>query len=79
MHITPQARVFLNNFWITKKSKRRACIRKYGFDPILEEKNYWIHGIAEKDHKDVLHKIIRNKNKFSLPLARLWAIEECKS
>jgi hypothetical protein len=78
MYITSQARVYLNNFWLTKRSKRKACVRKYGYDPILQERLYWTHGIQEKDHKDVLGKIMRNNNRFTLPLARLWAIEETK-
>jgi hypothetical protein len=76
MHITPQARSFLTKFWILHPRKRKACVRKYGFDPILQETNYWTHGIAEQDHAKVLAIIQRHNNTFSLPLARLWAIQE---
>lgn len=75
MTLTPQARIFLHDFWIRYPKNRHACVTKYGFDPIIEEEKYWRYGIAEKDHSSILQKIKITK-KFTLPLARQWAIQE---
>jgi len=78
MHITGPARKFLTSFWLSHPSLRRKCVEKYGYDPIEDETNYWIYGIAESDHKDILNQIKKSKNTFSLYLAKMWALEEVK-
>jgi hypothetical protein len=79
MRLTHQARLYLTAFWQDYPYKRKNCIKKYGYDPIIHETQYWIHGISEEEHSDVLAKIRANNNVFSLQLARKWANEELKS
>jgi hypothetical protein len=76
MLITPWARKFLNKYWQSHPKKRAECLKKYGHDPITDERHYWIKGIAEKPHANVLRSIKVNNNTFNLDLARLWAAQE---
>lgn len=76
MFITACARKFLTAYWIENPGKRLECKKKYGFDPILQEKMYWEKGIAEKDHLLTLHLIKENNNVFNLHLARMWSKQE---
>lgn len=75
--LTNGAKIFLNAFWLRHKKHRHECIEKYSFDPILEPKKYWAHGIAEPEHANILSEI-KKGSKFTLRLARLWSKEELK-
>jgi hypothetical protein len=76
MFITVWARKYLNAYWIENPQKRKECKKKYGFDPIFQEKMYWIKGITEKDHQSTLNLIKENKNVFNLKLAKMWSKQE---
>jgi hypothetical protein len=78
MKITPWARSFLNDFWVRHPDRRLECHKKYGFDPIIHETQYWIKGIKEKAHKMTLQKIVLNNDVFNLALAVEWASQELK-
>ena len=72
------ARKILNAFWETHPSIRAKCVKKYGFDPILEEAKYWPPGIREKDHANILRDLKLNNYVFSVSLARRWVASELK-
>jgi hypothetical protein len=72
------ARRILNDFWMRYPEKRKACTRKYGFDPILQEEQYWIPGIAEKPHRQIRKDIEKNGGVFSVPLVWRWVASEIK-
>lgn len=76
IQIDDYARQFLRRFWLSHRTLRQECQRKYGFDPISEETEYWIPGIAEEDHAEVLQLIRRNNNTMNLELAERWSQQE---
>lgn len=77
--IPKNARLFLNAFWIRHPKKRKECVEKYGFDPIEDEEMYWMHGLAEKEHRSILRNVIANNGVFSLKFAKMWAASELRS
>jgi hypothetical protein len=77
--IPKNARLFLNAFWINHPKKRKECVKKYGFDPIDDEEMYWMHGLAEKEHRSILRSVIANNGVFSLKYAKMWATSELRS
>ena len=77
--IPKNARLFLNSFWIRHPKKRKECVEKYGFDPIEDEEMYWMHGLAEKEHRLILRNVIANNGVFSLKFAKMWAASELRS
>jgi len=74
--IPKNARLFLNAFWIRHPKNRKKCVEKYGFDPIDDEKMYWMHGLGEKEHRSILRSVIANNGVFSLKYAKMWAASE---
>jgi len=74
--IPKDARLFLNAFWIRHPKNRKKCVEKYGFDPIDDEKMYWMHGLGEKEHRSILRSVIANNGVFSLKYAKMWAASE---
>ena len=68
----------LIRFWTAHPALRRGCLRKYGFDPIHDEEDYWRFGLAEPDHRDVLRAVRRAGGVFSLPHVKRWEIEELR-
>lgn len=77
--IPQTTREFLTDFWKRHAVRRKECSRRYGYDPILNEKLYWHHGIREKEHASVLKRIIANKGVFSLSIAKAWAESELRT
>jgi hypothetical protein len=77
--IPKNTRLFLNAFWIRHPKKRKECVEKYGFDPIEDEEMYWMHGLAEKEHRSILRNVIANDGVFSLKFAKMWAASELRS
>lgn len=78
LQIPAASRDALNRFWRAHPALRSGCLRKYGFDPIDDEEDYWRFGLAEPDHRDVLQAARRNGKRFSLALVRRWEAEELK-
>ncbi len=76
LHIPVDSRRELNRFWRAHPSLRKGCLRKYGFDPIDEETNYWRYGMAEPDHRSTLRAIRQNDDVFSLALVKRWEAQE---
>jgi hypothetical protein len=78
MIIYAPARTLLNEFWLRYPERRSECTRKYGFDPILQEDQYWVPGIAERAHRHIRRDIQANGGVFSVPLVRRWMASELK-
>lgn len=72
------ARKVLNEFWLRYPNRRLECKQKYGFDPIVQEDQYWVPGIKERAHADILRDIMNNGGVFSVALVRRWMASELK-
>lgn len=79
LRIPADSRRALIKFWRKHPALRKGCLRKYGFDPIEEEAEYWRFGLAEPDHRNVLRDVRRNNNVFSLPLVKRWEEGELRA
>jgi hypothetical protein len=76
--IPADSRRALTAFWRAHPALRRGCLRKYGFDPIDAEEDYWRYGLAEPDHADVLRAVQQNGGAFTLALVKRWEAEELR-
>jgi hypothetical protein len=70
------ARMFLSAFWVEHPKLRRSCIKKYGYDPLINDFAYFRHGLNEHEHKSILKQLNNNRGVFSLQLAKKWAKSE---
>jgi hypothetical protein len=77
--IPHSARMFLNAFWVEHPKLRRSCIKKYGYDPLINDFAYFKHGLTEREHRNVLKQLNENRGVFSLQLAKKWAKSELKA
>lgn len=76
--IPADSRRALTAFWQAHPALRRGCLRKYGFDPIDAEADYWRFGLAEPDHADILRAVRQHGGTFTLALVRRWEAEELR-
>lgn len=76
LRVPADSRRELVKFWRAHPALRNGCLRKYGFDPIDDEEDYWRFGLAEPDHKGVLRAVRKNGDVFSLALVKRWEVEE---
>jgi len=69
----------LTKFWHDHDDLRKACLAKYGYDPIDEKMSYWEYGLAEPEHKALADGVVANDGAFSLELAKRWTKGELEA